>query len=197
MQPKCQVCYLRDRWVPIMSRARLLIWLSPLHRRSMLYMAPELAQVPYALVPSPVSSTDFYDMGLTRSGVLAVNAALMYKGGDLFVEWARAHPEERITLVGARPEVEVPPNVQYQGSSAFAEMNRLYNNHKKLLHLSERSQPFERTIAEAYLAGCGIVANANIGALSWPFFKHGRDVVARTLEEAPIKFWQAIEKVRR
>lgn len=195
MRPKCKVCYLRDRWVPIMSRARLLIWLSPLHRRTMLYMAPELAQVPYALVPSPVSDKDFYPMGLERRGTLAVNAALSFKGGALFQDWVASHPDEPVTLVGAKPEMRLSSNVTYLGVVPYTGMNDVYNRHERFLHLAERSQPFERTVAEAYLAGCRLTVNGNIGAVSWPFFKKGRVEVGRVLAGSSQKFWRAIERV--
>ena len=193
-EDKCRECYLKPRWLPILQKARLLIWLSPLHREAWLHSQPELEGHPYALVPSPVDPGKFYDMGLERRGTLAVDAGVGFKGGDNFIAWAKAHPEEPITLVGGNPENrELPPNVTLQGTVAYEHMVREFNNHVRFLHLPSNTQPFERTVAESILAGCKVTANKNVGALSWPFMHQGREAVAQDLSLAPARFWAALE----
>lgn len=194
LEEKCRTCFLRERWLPVFREAILNVWLSPLHRRTALFSYPELRDRPYALVPSPVSPTEFYPMDLPRVGAVAVNAALDFKGRRLFVEWAKAHPDTPITLVGQEPDedFDAPSNVKFVGPVPQHAMNAVYNAHETFLHLPDHRMPFDRTVAEAYLAGCHIVGNANVGALSWPFFKQGREAVVQAMLESPKRFWTAV-----
>ena len=192
MQPKCKSCYLRDRWLPVLQASRLIVWLSPLHRWAWLYMYPELKKHPYVLVPSPVSPDEFYAKNGERKGVIAVNAALAFKGRDNFINWAKEHPDIAITHVG-QEDATLPSNITCVGVKTPFEMNDLYNKHETLVHLPNTPQPCERVVLEAYLAGCKIIGNRLIGALSYRWFK-SRDLVARHVREAPKRFWDAVEK---
>lgn len=194
MNGKCR-CYLKDRWLPILLGARLLIWLSPLHRESWLWAAPELKDKPFALVPSPVDGRAFHDLGLAREGVVAVNSMMAFKGRANIVQWIRDHPEEKVTLVGGDevPDDTLPPNATRAGMVPQHQMNEVYNRHQAFLHLPSSPMPFDRTVAEAYLAGCRIIGNELIGALSWSFFREGRDAVRSTLANSPRLFWEVVE----
>ncbi|MDP3732539.1 MAG: hypothetical protein Q8R31_05940, partial [Candidatus Omnitrophota bacterium] len=62
VRKKCKSCPRKDSWIPLMLKAKLIIWLSPLHRQAWLWSAPELANVPYALIPSAINIADFHDL---------------------------------------------------------------------------------------------------------------------------------------
>lgn len=194
MEERCRsLCYLRERWAPILRGARLNIWLSPLHRTSFLWAYPWLRHLPYRLVPSPVDGALFYDMGLARRGVLAVNSDVSFKGVDNLIRWAEENSGANITLVGGNPEGRTfPPNVTLVSPRSYSEMNQLYNEHEVFLHLASNIEPFGRTCAEALLAGCRVVGNRNVGALSYPWFRSAEDV-ARNCALAPQRFWEAVE----
>ncbi len=193
-QPKCKQCYLRERWLPILQEARLMIWLSPLHRRGWLFNYPELKTKPYILVPSPVSPKEFYPLGKERKGAAAINSHLGFKGRENLIGWAKTHPDVQVDLVGSNEALEgLPPNIAYKGAMAPVAMNAWLNEHEALVHLPVTWQPFERVVAEAYLAGCRIIGNGAVGALSYPWFK-SRELVAQHCAEAPRRFWEAVEK---
>ena len=202
MAEKCRACYLRERWLPLLLSARLLIWLSPLHRSSWLSLVPELEKVPFALIPSPVDGREFYDLRLPRQGVITVNSLAPFKGRDNVLKWISEHPDEPVTVVGAEGG-PLPPNCTYVGLVPYHQLNELYNRHQSLLHLPSSPMPFDRTVAEAYLAGCHIISNELVGALSWPFFRDEpwagprRSLVAMKLSEAPNRFWEAVENALR
>ena len=195
MRESCKSCYLKERWLPVLQGARLLVWLSPLHRESWLWLCPELEAVPHHLSPSPVDVDSFFDMGLERAGIVAVESLHPFKGRRRVLDWARQHPEASLTFVGGNPEPQepLPPNCRDIGSVPGQMMNEVYNRHEALLHLPQSPSPFDRTVAEAYLAGCRIIGNALVGALSWPFFGKGRDAVKQACQESPSQFWEAIE----
>lgn len=195
MVPRCMQCHYREQWLPALLGARFIIWLSPLHRESWLKMTPELTDKPYALVPSPVSSKEFFDMGLPRKGVIAVNSMLAFKGRKNIIRWIEEHPDQQVTLVGAddNPGDLLPPNAHRVARVPQHELNDVYNRHEAFLHLPNSPMPFDRTCAEAYLAGCHVIGNELVGALSWPFFKEGREAVAEALADAPNQFWKVVE----
>jgi len=193
-EEKCKTCFLKERWLPIIQEAALLIWLSPLHRQAWLWSYPELRRHRYALVPSAIDPGQFHDLGLDRKGTVAVDSGLAFKGSSMFLEWAEAHPEEPITLAGPVEGLVLPPNVTAIGMVPYQQMNQLYNRHQTFLHLPTTAQPFDRTVAEAYLASCRVTGNKNVGALSWPFFKKGPAAVAEAVGSAPLTFWKAVAR---
>ena len=197
MEERCRtICYLRSRWIDHLLRAKLMIWLSPLHRWAWLWGEPRLEAVPHALVPSALNPDLFHDLGGKRKDAIAVHSGLPFKGWPRVRAWAEEHPETPLTLVGPDLPSDAPKSVRLQGPVPYGKMNELYNQHETFLHLPDRPMPFDRTVPEAYLAGCKIVGNSLVGALSWPWFQEGRDAVRRELKAAPTHFWEAMEGVR-
>jgi len=194
MQQKCLDCYLKPRYLPLLLGSEKIIWLSPLHRGAWLFTYPELENHPYSLVPSSIDVNQFFDMGLARSGFIAVNSGQKCKGYERVGEWAEENRDQSLTLVGAS-EGPMPPNVVAAGNIGGREMNKLYNQHETFLHLPQNPMPFDRTVAEAYLAGCKILGNELVGALSWPFMREepSREVAREFLGKASSMFWAAID----
>lgn len=195
MLNKCKSCQRREMWLPILLEAKLLIWLSPLHRESWLFMCPELETKPYALVPSPVDPKQFYNMNLDRDGVVAVSSLYPFKGRQNVLQWATEHPNQKITFVGGNPvpDEPLPSNCQDIGQQSFWTLNEIYNRHKAILHLPNTPQPFERSICEGFLAGCDIIGNSLIGALSYNWCK-SREQVAEHCGNSSKLFWDRIEE---
>jgi hypothetical protein len=158
---------------------------------------PELMDLPSLLNPSTIDWTQFWDMGNERSGTIAVDSGMGFKGRDLFFEWAKGHPDEQITLVGPieKPDQPgVPPNIEVLRTVHYSKMNDLYNRHETFLHIPENPMPFDRTIVEALLAGCKVITNENVGAMSWPAIAAGdRKGIVALMEAANGQFWDAIE----
>lgn len=196
MQAKCRSCYLKERWLPYLMAAKMLIWLSPLHRESWLRVCPELEPLPYHLAPAPVDPDQFFDMKLERSGAVAVESLYPFKGREKVLKWAEAHPEVEISFVGGNPEPHVPllPNCRDVGIIPSGKMNEVYNRSEIFLHLPQNPMPFDRTVAEAYLAGCKIIGNQLIGALSYSWFT-SRELVAEECRKSSQDLWQALEEV--
>ncbi len=196
MQDKCRQCYLRERWIEHYQNARLLVWLSPLHRDSFLFEFPELLDHQFALVPSPVRTADFFPTNQPRQGVLVTSGFLAFKGRRNILSWAEANPSIPITAIAYAEEdqAQVPPNISLITPQPHSAMNALYNKHEVLLHLPSTTQPFERTCAEAILAGCRVVGNELVGALSYPWFTSAAEV-AKHCDAAPEDFWVAVERV--
>ena len=192
MLEKCKNCYLKPRFLPLLQKSLLNIFLSPLHRESWLFTYPELESHNFALIPSPINVSEFCDLHQERAGMLAIHAGLKFKGYDRFKEFAEERHPLPIDLIGDI-EGPLPPNVKSIEGVPYYEMNALYNKYETFVHLPTTPQPFERTVAEAYLSGCKVITNGNVGALSWEFFNKGRNEVARALSSSSKKFWTEIE----
>lgn len=196
MLGKCKSCHRKENWLPIFLEARLLIWLSPLHRESWLWSCPELEQKPYAIVPSPIEPSQFYDMKLPREGIICVTSLFEFKGRKCVLQWAKDHSDQKITCVGGNPlpGEPLPPNCRDVGQIPPWQMNETYNKHKMFLHLPATPQPFDRTVPEAYLAGCDVIGNKLVGALSYDWFR-SRGEVAEHCGSSSRLFWEKIEGV--
>lgn len=196
MRESCRLCYLKERWLPYLVGAKMIIWLSPLHRSSWLWLCPELELVPFCLVPSPIRVDDFYDLNLPRQGVIAVESLHPFKGRDQVLRWAEDHSEVEVNFVGSNPDPNspLPPNCRCLGQVPEGRMNEVYNQHKVFLHLPQNPSPFDRTVAEAYLAGCKVVGNELIGALSYDWFR-SREQVAEHCRSSSRMLWEKLEEV--
>jgi len=196
LRDSCVDCYLKERWLPYLLGAKMIIWLSPLHRDSWLRICPELEIMPYHLSPSPVDPNSFYDMGMERSGAIAVESLHPFKGRDQVLKWAEEHPEVQIDFLGGNPmpQIPLPPNCKDVGSVPGNKMNEVYNHYETFLHLPQNPSPFDRTVAEAYLAGCKIIGNELIGALSYVWFS-SREQVAECCRNSSRIFWERVEEV--
>lgn len=196
MSEQCRTtCHTRNEWLPVLMNARMLCWMSPLHRESWLWSCPELADKPYALVPSPVDPQSFYPLGLDRDGVIAVQSLAVFKGRRRVLQWCNVYQDVPVTIIGGNPHPEepLPANVTYIEHVPQHQLNELYNKHKSLLHLPTTPMPFDRTVAEAYLAGCDIIGNDLIGALSYDWWT-SRKSVASHLVDSPHQFWNKVNE---
>ena len=194
---KCRTCFRREPWLPILEGAALRIWLSQLHKDAWAHAMPELMELPFLINASTVDCTEFYDLGAERSGTLAVDSGMPFKGRDLVLEWAREHPDEQLTVVGPvenPDDPKIPANITIIKTQQYSRMNEIFNQHTTFLHIPENPMPFDRTIVEALLAGCKVVTNENVGAMSWPEIARGdREAITALMEGANGEFWDAVE----
>jgi len=195
MRQSCQSCYLKERWLPILKGAKLIVWLAPLHRDSWLWLYPELQDTPYLVTPSPVPDT-FCGLGNPRSGVVVVEGLHPFKGRRHIIRWAEQHPDVPITVVGGNPGGgPLPRNIgQVYDQVPYDQMVQVYNQAEALLHLPSSPTPFDRIVAEALMSGCKVIGNSLIGALSYEWFKD-RPAVVHYCHESSRVFWEKIEEV--
>lgn len=183
-------------WLNILDKAKLLIFMSPVHRKAMVETFPQLRDVPYTLSPSPVSSRMFFDMELERKGVIGIESLNSFKGRTAFILWAEEHPEVPVTAIGGNdmPHKALPPNIKYIDYVPQHQLNELLNKHEALLHLPVSPSPFDRTCAEAIFAGCKIIGNENVGALSYDWFTDAYNVKCHC-DASPGQLWDVLEKI--
>lgn len=197
LSEKCLVdCPQGPVYRPILEKAALHIFLSPLHYQiNKEYFAD--AVEPHLLVPSPVNPDIFFDQKKPdRKNTCNLNGLLPFKGKANLLKYAKEHPDVKIRLAGDREkEEELPSNCEFIGPIPDTQLPSFYNTHEYYIELPDTPQPFNRTIAESYLCGCKIKGNKLIGALSWPWFNEGRQTVAERLNQSPKDFWNGLESI--
>lgn len=195
---KCQSCKFAKYWKDLYLKAKLLIWLSPLHREVTLKAMPELESSKYALVPSAINPDLFLFAESSKrfeaSTYLTVNTLAPYKGRDNIIKFANAHPEIQIHAIAAEILDKVPGNITLIPVAGYNQMPALYSQYKTYLELPTTPQPFNRTVIEARLSGCSVITNELLGAASYGWFKCDGPVIADQLRSAPDLFWKNIEE---
>lgn len=197
----CKRCPNLGHTGQMLSRSLCNVFSSPLHQDAWAWSVPQVTQWPSFLHPSPVDG-DVFRSGLAPrepGTALGVQCLLSFKGGASVVKYVREHPELRFTFAGgAEPPfvqgLDGLPNVRLVGDVSLEDLARLYAASEYYLHLPDTPQPFERTCAEARLAGCKLIINHLVGAASWPeFTKLTRDQYAAWLQAAPARWWEHME----
>jgi glycosyltransferase involved in cell wall biosynthesis len=191
---KCFNCFYLPEWKKLYKKAELNIFLSHLHYEMHKKIFGDAIE-PYVLVPSPVDPGKFYDMDKERTkDIITVNGHLPFKGRDNLIKFAKENPDRKITVVGAQPDVQLPPNCEYVGFVPNNSLNNILNDYQYYIELPTTPQPFNRSACEAFLAGCKLITNNLLGFTSWRWKSRG-EVVKNIGENASKKFWEAIMEV--
>jgi len=186
-------------WVKeLYGRSLLNIFLSPLHRQQFKSVCPKDENV--HLQHSPVSGFRLGNLSRNSNMVLCVGQFHPNKGQDVVVEYARRHQDKRFVFYGwgdqgMIKQVQNEPNCEFNGSVKNETMYRLYSKAESLIHLPRWKEPFGRIIMEAYLSGCHIIHNDNVGALSYDWDWSDYDAIKAQNDKATDMFWDKIESV--
>lgn len=204
MEPKCSKCVYLPPWRQLYKASVLNIFMSPLHFKAWTSVAPELANHPYAFVPSAINPEDYTLKGNVNpkpKTVIGVNCLFGFKGKENVIRYAEEHPELSFTFAGGMEgETVLPPNCQYIGSKTREELVQLYAQHESLIHIPQNPQPCERIIAEFILANPRgrLIVNDLVGILSYPNVIKGgklnRGEIIRLVSQSPQMFWGVVEK---
>lgn len=196
MAEKCRDCESTQYWKDLFLQARLLIWLSPLHRQATLIALPELENKEFALIPSAINPDDFLSENKERlDAYLSVNSLMGFKGRDNLLKFVAANPDKQFHFITSGvTQDELPGNACLLPPLTYDQMPQLYANYKYYIELPETPQPFNRTVVEAKLAGCKVITNKLMGAASWPWFQERPEYIAEMLRRASDNFWSAVER---
>lgn len=196
---QCKVCGYKNYWLELFKKAKLLIWLSPLHRDMTLKSLPEISSIPFALIPSAIDPDPFLmksDVPVTKKpAYLSVNTLYEFKGRENILRWAKEHPKEELHILSKVECYEqFSHNVTVLPPMSYDMMPAVYREYENYLELPSTPQPFNRTVIEAKLSGCKVHTNALMGCTSWDWFDGDKETIAAALRAAPEQFWQAVER---
>ena len=166
---------------------RAVLWASDL----ILYVSPHLRELvhrPGIILPFPIELENFKAAALR--GVRPDRDVLYFCPGgetnerlyrlDWILQYARAHPDEKITLIGSQTRPAnysgSLPNVSVIPCVPLSEMPDLYVRHKKLIRMTTEDG-LPRMIHEALLCGLKVIYN-------------GEEITQIPAERDPTKFAQ-------
>lgn len=182
----------------MLTKAALLVWLSPLHRQAWLKKHPELEYVPFHLHPSPIDVVPFEEAAkraVRKPGtVLGSNVLAPFKGREKTLKYVSAHPELQFTFIGNPDGVKVPENVKVVQHVEHTRMPSVLSKFESVLLLPASPQPFERLPVEARAAGCKLILNDLVGCTSYPWWPSWAET-RKAVTESPTKFWERVEEV--
>lgn len=117
----------------------------------------------------PPITIDEYEVSYTPDGkITMVNPRAQYKGPDIFLDIAKAMPDEEFLLVGDTPNEDIEtrasslPNLEHRGWQD--DMKEVYGQSKVVVIPSRYEEPFGRVAAEAMVSGIPVVSS-NRGGL--------------------------------
>ena len=199
------VAYSHDvgRWGDVLRRHPLLfekaqanIFLSPGHRDKFL---PYLKKANQVICVPPHIPLGFYDKGLNRKHRV-MYAGTLYDGKGLgnIIKMAKKNPDlmfdfyykcSQQHIVSQLKELS---NCNLVGFVPKECLSEKYNLYEYFIHLPQMYECFGRAITEAYLCGCKIIVNDNIGAFSYPWSY--TEFRKRTLG-AHFFFWEELKRL--
>jgi len=179
----------RDWIMPVMNGAWAVIFLSPLHREAFLRQHPGVRPKKTYLVPSPIDPEEFtVQADEPRQGTCWLGEFQPHKGIKAACQWASEH--ETVDFYGWGPVTPSGKNVHIKGLLRYEEIPRALARYERFLFLPEWVEPFGRTVAEAKLAGCELILNERVGALSWGW--ETREEWAKGVGTAASRFWEVL-----
>jgi hypothetical protein len=120
-----------------------------------------------------------------RTGTCTVAQWRNYgKGGVAIEEWAAVNGP--VHSYGPGPFHPRGRYVEYRGELEPEEVPDVLWTYERFVFLPDEFEPFCRTVAEAFYAGCEIVTNGLVGARDW------LTADAASLNESPERFWSLI-----
>lgn len=176
------------------------IFLSPLHYIESCKIFGDNIKRKVIIQPCVSPSVFNVDKGVERKPQTVIYAGQLCteKGADEFDQFIKDHPEKKFIVCGwgrDSEKIKDNENVEYHESIDHKELVKLYQSSQYFYHRPQWKEPFGRSVVEAYLCGCSLMINENIGAMSFDWNWEDYDLIVRKMNEAPSKFWKVIEDV--
>lgn len=205
MRRKPYIAYSHDsgRWMDVLKQhpdmfnnALGSIFLSPLHRDT---FNNYLATAKNVFCIPPHITLDFQDKGLSRENkIMFVGNIHDGKGIPDIIKFAKSHKNIHIDFYYNRgqgnyiSELRSLKNCHMVGYVPKEQIYENYNKYKYFIHIPRHYESFGRAVGEAFLSGCNIIVNDNVGACSY-----GWDY--KTFRENTMKshflFWETIQNI--
>ena len=165
------------------------IFVSPLHRE-VISKSVKIPESHKSLIVNPIINTnEFKNHKIERDiDYLFVGVLSEAKG---YFELREKFQDKNIFLVGdIHPDIKLDFGT-YLGKLAYSEIPLIMNRAKNFVYLPRWPEPQGRVVVEAALAGCKLITNENVGALSFPY-----DISdPRNIEKSSEVFWEELEEL--
>jgi glycosyltransferase involved in cell wall biosynthesis len=196
---KC-IRYEHDYWVAdnmpeMYKKCKHVIFLSPLHKKT----AEDKCGYKIknsSLVPSPIDGNVFKMGGKKEKGsVCCIGNLVKDKGSDSLLQFIDENCNMRFYIAGWGSEVEEfkkRENVEFLGELNRKDLIKVYQKCEYFYHRPLWSEPFGRTVVEAFLCGCHLLLNDSIGAVSWGWDYSNYEEIKKNVQSQN-NFWKIIK----
>jgi glycosyltransferase involved in cell wall biosynthesis len=150
---------------------------------------------PFSFCPPPVDAERFIEAGKRageRNGAVWLNRLFGGKGIRQACEWA-VENKVPLDIYGEGPavkEITEGPFVNYKGPVEYSQVPELLAGYQTYVFLPDEIDSYSRGTVEAWLAGCELVINENVGALG--YLNGGSETY---VIDAAKYFWSLIHEV--
>lgn len=165
--------------------------LSPLHKRE-LENALILEDRDTVVIPPYIDTDLFQDRGVRRNEnmVIALGEVAEHKGIYNIMKWANQNEKQIIDFYGFNMNEFYYFNLIFNKPIEYSLVPLYLNMYESFIHLPNWKEPFGRTVAEAYLCGCKMITNENIGFNSYQLTD--KSAIRLLLESGPSTFWKVV-----
>ena len=179
---------------PYFKNPFVVVFMSPLQKD---FYLQRINVKKYFLTPCALQDLDQYKTGEKKTDhYVYIGDLLDHKGLRNIIQYAIENPHEKFVLYGKRfQSLDLPKNTQYLGELKPEEIPDILNKAKHYISLPSLIDTCPRTVTGAYLSGCKIIYNNNVGLFSWNWDwpTMTRAKLKQILMEAPTKFWANLE----
>lgn len=172
----------------LLENAALFILSSPLQHEALAWKINR----PVAYVPSAVEVDTFRAAARAangRKGALWLGRLYDGKGIEQARTWTEQEGVEIDVYGFGANEDDIAPPLNYCGRVDYDDVPALMARYGRFVFLPDAVEPYGRTVAEAWLAGCELVINRNVGALWW--LENEPDAIV----EGAARFWRIAGEV--
>lgn len=173
------------------------IFLSPLHKDQAFAIGKTSGA--FECVPSPIKD----DIFCINTEVKREPNSVMWSGGltpgkglDEFEEYIKSNPDKKFYVAGwgDSQRFKKYENVTCLGQLTHKDLAEWYQKSEYFYHKPNWLDAFGRSVMEAYLCGCKLITNNNVGAMSYGWNLDDYEFIKGELHSEP-KLWDIIEKV--
>lgn len=178
----------------VFKDSKLNIFLSPLH-----YKRTKMTGLPidnHIVIPSPIQFDLPTYIERKEDTVIYTGGIATHKGITNLMNYALLNPHLSFHLYGWVENQSLleclPKNVKIFKPIAQDKIQQKLYEYEYFIHLPLWNEPFGRSVAEAYFAGCELITNNKVGFQSFDWNYQKKMSVKKEIDEAPTKFWNAI-----
>ncbi len=176
--------------------AKLSVFVSPKHYQLHQDIYGEAIQQ-YFILPSPIAAANIQPLPKKKDTVCFIGNLTEQKGGDKLLDFAQQNQQMQVEVFGNnKTSRELPANVHLKGYQQNAEVLHALAESEYFFFKPQWFEPGGRVAAEAFLAGCKTISNANVGFHSFPFYPAYPDEAREAIRLAPHQFWEKVKEAR-
>ncbi|WP_431134134.1 glycosyltransferase family 9 protein [Psychroserpens mesophilus] len=180
----------------LFAKSKLTVFQSPKHYKAHYNFYGEALGEP--LIMPPTVNVEYLKVSATKTeGVIPFFGDLNYlKGGDAYVNYAKAHPELQFQVYGNnRLRGSLPLNISFYEPIENAKVLEILGRTKQFICKPVWPEPSGRLAAEAFLSDCELITNDRVGTFSFDFYPNDKDKAITEMKQAPEAFWLAISRI--